>query len=1598
MVKTTQTHQQDNEENNHKLPSLSLPKFEGKVDTWYTFFDSFKSLVHNNRSIDNVKKFHYLKNSLGGEASNLISSISVTEQNYDSAWNLLLERYNNKKIIINFHVNELLSQPKVRSENFSDIRSLLDNTNKHIRALRAFEIPVDHWDLILIHTITSRLDFQTKKEWDITLDSDELPTYKNLENFLEKMCYALSNEKLLETSTKHNRTKTSSAHFSADSENNKVICNFCNENHKSYRCSKIINLSPKDRYNLVKTKKLCLKCFDKNHSTMSCNSYNCKTCKQAHNSLLHFSEKTEENNITVTHSQNSKNHTVLLATAIIRVRDNFGDLHTCRALLDSGSQSNFVTCELAKKLDLKFLKSNIQIKGINNSTSDSSFRVNIKISSQLNDFEKDIDCLVLKNITSLLPSSNLNIQNWSFLRKYSLADPSFSIPGKIDLLLGAEYFDEICLNETFKFSENFPILKRTIFGWVVTGKIEIKEKNYDSQLNFSQSHMATLDLSNQLKSFWEVEEISDMLQNNLSPAETAYQNGYCRLENGRYQTSLLFDPTKASIKMGESRSFSEKIFLQMERKRKTNPEFNRLYINFMKEYENLGHMHLVPNEEEKPENEKSFYLPHHAVLKEASNTTKLRVVFNGSAKTSTGVSLNDFLLNGPVIQDDLFVHLCRFRFYPIAIVSDIEKMYRQIKINPEHQDFLRILWRYSFEDNISEYKLTTVTYGTKSASFLAIRSINQLALDNIERCPRASQVLKRDFYVDNLISGAFSVEDAKALHQELIDLTESGGFHLREWASNDPEVFNTIPESIRDKTISFSENNENFVKTLGLNWSPTSDKFYFNINFTDRIFTKRNIVSTIAMIFDPLGFISPLTIRTKIFLQLLWRSKMNWDDEIDTNLSSEWKTLKNDFAETHDLKIPRFISNCITTYEYSIHGFCDASKDAYAAVIYICSSDSHGNKATKLLCSKTKVAPLKSLTIPRLELCGALLLSKLLSKVLKILTIQLDSIHCWCDSQIVLHWIKNHSDNWKIFVSNRITQIHENLLAFEHTWHYIPTKHNPADLASRGCSLSQLINNEMWWNGPQLLQNSSDSYESFPHALNDLDIIEQRTVRAHLCTLDFDIIDRFSVFSKLVRVIVYCFRAIQLLKGQKCSEFITSLEFRTALKYLIKLHQEKHFSQDIINLKSNKPLSRKSQILTLNPFLDDENILRVGGRIYKSKENYDKCHPYLLAKNDNLTTLIIDYTHKKYCHASTQLLRTILLRNYWILGGISTIKKCIHKCLTCIKLRSHTSSQLMGALPTCRVTISRPFSRCGVDYAGPMLIHPYKGRCRKTLKSYICLFVCFTTRAIHIELVSELSSECFIAALKRFIARRGKPTDIYSDNGRNFIGSKTVLEEFRSFIRNDNTNREINSFFTNEFINWHTIPAYSPHMGGLWEAGIKSAKTHLKAVLNNRILTFEELYTLLTEIEACLNSRPLTELSSDPNDLMPLTPGHFLIGAPITAIPERNITNEKIGLVKRWNLIRYCSQQFWKRWSREYLSRLQTRNKWNRKKLNLSINDLVLIKREHLPILKWSLGRVVKLYPGTDNLVRVIDVKTQSGTLKKSIHHVIKLPFNSVEP
>ncbi|GFT45987.1 integrase catalytic domain-containing protein [Trichonephila clavipes] len=318
---------------------------------------------------------------------------------------------------------------------------------------------------------------------------------------------------------------------------------------------------------------------------------------------------------------------------------------------------------------------------------------------------------------------------------------------------------------------------------------------------------------------------------------------------------------------------------------------------------------------------------------------------------------------------------------------------------------------------------------------------------------------------------------------------------------------------------------------------------------------------------------------------------------------------------------------------------------------------------------------------------------------------------------------------------------------------------------------------------------------------------------------------------------------------------------------------------------------------------------------------------------------------------------------------------------------------MMSDLPSSRNSPAPAFMRCGVDYAGPFQIKTIKGRGSKSFKAYIALSVCFATRAIHLELVTDLSADAFIAALKRFISRRGKCSDIYSDCGSNFVGAKRKLMEFEKLAKSDNYNQNVSKFLTDNGIKWHQNVPGAPHMGGLWEAGIKSTKYNLKRVVGETKLTYEEFETFLTEIEACLNSRPLTPISNDQNDLSALTPGHFIIGRPLTSIPEPNYIDSNNSYLTRWQQIQKLVQQFWKRWHKEYLTRLQQRPKWLLPTKNFQVNDLCLIKDDNLPPTRWKMGRIVQLYPGLDNKVRVVNVKTSDGILKRNITKLSLLPI-----
>ncbi|XP_043251669.1 uncharacterized protein LOC122396939 [Colletes gigas] len=436
-----------------------------------------------------------------------------------------------------------------------------------------------------------------------------------------------------------------------------------------------------------------------------------------------------------------------------------------------------------------------------------------------------------------------------------------------------------------------------------------------------------------------------------------------------------------------------------------------------------------------------------------------------------------------------------------------------------------------------------------------------------------------------------------------------------------------------------------------------------------------------------------------------------------------------------------------------------------------------------------------------------------------------------------------------------------------------------------------------------------------------------------------------------------------------------------------------HFGEDIRRLKKEKTTAN-GKLQHLNPFLDKDDILRVGGRLKHSTMPFAQKHPIILPKSF-VTALIIENEHRMHLHSGTQTTLYAVRQRYWPIDGRSQVWQIIKKCVRCCRAHPPPINYIMGNLPEARITESRPFTNVGVDYCGPFLIKERKHRNRTNVKVYVAIFICLAVKAVHIELVSDLTSEAFIAALRRFIARRGYCMNIHSDNGTNFVGASNELRELRNLLQSDDHRDKVKSFCIEKQIEWHFIPPHAPHFGGLWEAAVKSFKYNLKRVAGAGIFTYENFNTLIIEIESILNSRPLTPLSSDPNDLQVLTPGHFLIGDALTSLRERDFRDTPSNRLSSWQHVQKLKQNFWTRWYREYLNELTRRNKWSKGSHQVRDGTVVLLREDNVPSMQWPLGRVIKVHPGSDGIVRAVTVKTATTILDRSIKRLVPLPNQS---
>ena len=767
--------------------------------------------------------------------------------------------------------------------------------------------------------------------------------------------------------------------------------------------------------------------------------------------------------------------------------------------------------------------------------------------------------------------------------------------------------------------------------------------------------------------------------------------------------------------------------------------------------------------------------------------------------------------------------------------------------------------------------------------------------------------------------------------------------------------------------------------------------------------------------YDPLGLFCPVTLQGKLFLQELWNKKLSWDDKLSSKDKEKWNKIKEDLKNLPKCRFPRYIGITQKNQDkttYQLVGFCDASKHAYAGVVYLHQRIGKTCKVD-LVFSKLRLAPNKTVSIPRLELLAALIGTRAIQFVANQLPVQLTEKHLWIDSQCVLSWIgsERHSSR---FIGNRVAEIRKHK---DITFHYVPSKENPADLASRGLYINELLGNSLWWHGPEWMlkpdhvwtvwkQDISNQTKKISEVLYEakLDAVEitQETTKLKTKAISPFEIDsrRFSSLDKLLRVTSWVGRFIKKLKRNliKTGPIQTS-EMDYAEKHWIAHIQSLHYSSLLESIKESKPNNLKAQ---LGVYIDEDGLLRCHGRFGNSDLDEMAKRPLLLPKADRFTELLIDNIHTRMFHSGVAQTLAQIRNKYWIPSGRSVVQRILRCCTVCKRWECGPYRMpIMPPLPKHRVSASVPFAHCGIDYFGPLYVKESSG----SKKVWVCLFTCLVTRAIHLELIMDMSTEMFLLGLRRFVARHGSPREITSDNASQFKLAHDTIDKLWDQVLKET---DVISYSVNENIRWNFIVELAPWMGGFYERLIGLVKRSLRKAIGKLCLTGNQLLTVLKETVAIINSRPLVYVGDDINSGTPLTPAHFLslnpnIGLPNFA-PEDDYDinfNPKVNsaetLIAGWKKGLKHLDKFWQVWRNEYLLSLRERTQTKLKSPRVQtptaakVGHIVLIK-DNLPRGCWRIGRITEMISSRDQHVRSAKVLLPS---KKIIGRPLNLLYPS---
>ncbi|XP_063878734.1 uncharacterized protein LOC135110395 [Scylla paramamosain] len=1244
--------------------------------------------------------------------------------------------------------------------------------------------------------------------------------------------------------------------YPKDQESKGRFCHYCTKDHDLDDCKEFAKLDGNTRYKFAKEKRLCTGCLKMGHKGKDCRRRKvCKVCQRYHPTALHNDDMTRTesqrvpaqatqpkddkptvvaNKVKVTESVTHDMHTMIVPVWLHHV-SNEENKFLVYSLLDEQSDASFIKESTLNKLGVSGPSVSLNIHTISGKQITDSIKIHgLKVRGYNEEVEISIpSAYSTENISagrSQIPRTETAC-DWPHLKAISDKLMKYDPNNDIGLLIGLDCAEAIMAEEQIAGdSKKHPYARRTELGWGIIGKIsphsspmedtvvvyrtvtQEVEINEEKRVNFLVVPTKTKEMINP-------SQVRDMFELDFSDRKSAdtplsyedkrfmskMKEGVHQLKDGHYELPL---PLKDdNVKLPNNKLLAEQRLKKLRAKLEKDNQHEGDYKVFMDDMITKGYAEVVPTKDLVRNDGKVWYIPHHGVY-HPRKPRKLRVVFDCSANYRNQ-SLNSHLLQGPDLTNKLIGVLCRFRQESIALVCDIEAMYHQVKVNPEHRDMLRFLWweNGDLNNKIAEYRMTAHLFGATSSPSVANFALKKAA-DDYGCGFDAAKFVRNNFYVDDGLKSVATMDEGVTLIQQSKELCYKGGFNLHKFLSNNKAVLAAIsPHERADgiKSLDFSKNEDTLPieRTLGVEWCIESDTFQFRIKLKDKPLTRRGILSTVSSIYDPLGLVSPLILTGKQILQELCKNAVDWDDEVPDYVKPKWIKWKDELHKLDQLKVPR----CYKPDDFGevekveLHHFSDACQEGYGQCSYIRLISKTGQIHCALVMAKSRVTPLKTMTIPRLELAAAVV-SVRIHKLLKG-ELEYNNVEevFWTDSKVVLGYIANEAKRFHVYVANRVETIRDH--TSPNQWKFVETQYNPADHASRGMTADELCNSKIWWNGPEFLWQHSkmDSHSKYKVISENDPEVKKVVCHAVGTQQPTDILERLEYFSdwfKAKRAVAVCLKLLNSFRGKgdgttkvKGNTYkpVNVAEVSEAENVIIKQLQAKAFQKEINVLKSSanhnslikgdngkgtKVIDKTSSLYNLDPFIDKNGIMRVGGRLRFSNLTDESKHPVILPKTSHITQLIICHHHKRTNHQGRGItLNEIRSCGYWIVGGSSLVSRHISKCIICRKVRSTTQGQKMADLPIDRLEPSPPFTYSAVDFFGPF----YVKEGRKELKRYGVLFTCMACRAVHIETANSMDTSSFLSAYRHFVGRRGPVRQLRCDQGTNFVGAKSEYEK-----------------------------------------------------------------------------------------------------------------------------------------------------------------------------------------------------------------------------